>query len=74
MSCGWQVRTPSPIIKQLSGGWAMTEDELQKEIRVLDLLPPWQRKVYLEEVQKARGVAVANRMRLALVEYWKSQR
>ncbi len=52
----------------------MTEDELQKEIRVLDLLPPWQRKVYLEEVQKARGVAVATRMRLALVEYWKSQR
>jgi len=46
----------------------------EEEVAYLDYLPSAQRKIYLEEVRALRGKEVEERLRAALLEYWKSHR
>jgi hypothetical protein len=52
----------------------MSEAELQREVAYLDMLPSAQRKIYLDEVEKARGYEIMLRLRAALVALWKTGR
>jgi hypothetical protein len=46
----------------------------EKEIDYLDTLPPYQRKEYLREVEKARGVEVMMQLKAGLVKLWEEGR
>lgn len=52
----------------------MSELELQREVSYLDALPSAQRKIYLDEVEKARGVEIMMKLRAALIALWKAGR
>lgn len=50
----------------------MSEQELDKEIKYLDTLTTAQRKDYLYEAERARGIEVAAALRAALIVFWRS--
>jgi hypothetical protein len=52
----------------------MTDEEMHKEVAYIDALPPAQRKIYLHEVEKARGLVVAMRLKAALIALWQASR